>query len=364
MTTMQCPPDAPHATSRARVRAAAAALLAGAALLPAPAGAAAEGELLLQLGDSKPPNLAQLVDLRTGRRTPLPLSGPTREPLRRGAQDRWFADPLAGDLVRLDPAQHVDFFDRTTLARTGGFALAALPGVEQPAFFSDLKPSRDGRYVLAAWKRRYGQHDPELAVFDRMGRIVQELPVYRGNLLQRRAFDWLPDGRYVFLAGRQVAIGDVRKGLLGAHPLALPGNAQAEGELAVSPDGQYLVVSATLPAEGRQDTLLFVGRVDGPAMRQLTVPSRQALASTLRADHVSPHWSPDGRSIAFVVWHKSYLSRVPTLGCPAALVVPAGGDRVPVTGLATSDDPALAASAGGQGPLTSCDGAVAWIARR
>ena len=58
MTTMQCPPDAPHATSRARVRAAAAALLAGAALLPAPAGAAAEGELLLQLGDSKPPNLA------------------------------------------------------------------------------------------------------------------------------------------------------------------------------------------------------------------------------------------------------------------------------------------------------------------
>jgi hypothetical protein len=332
-----------------------------AVVIPACAGAH-EGALLV-VARGTHPQATELVDLRSGQRVLLPLSPLAQRSRTIPNPDTWSANTLGGDLVRVDAEGRVDFFDRHTLQPTGGFSIARIPGTHRPEFVSDVKPSRDGRFVLAYWKPSNDDHDPRLAAFDRDGRVYPAPDLRYERFLQRGAFDWLPNHQYVFIANSGIVLSEPGRGVLGSAALPLPAGALARGELATSPDGNHLVVSAALRTGDKTSTLLFLGRVNGQQLHSLTVLSARAQSAALPLAHTSPHWSPSGQEIAFSISTKNGWSHVPTSACPPVLVVPVSAQAVPVTGLSNLDDPALALSAGDGQRLDACDSSLSWFAR-
>lgn len=293
----------------------------------------------------------------------------------RGEPDQWAVSSATGassDMARQDWVGDVDFFDRKTLARTGGFSLSSLPGTNLPKFYSIVKPSPDGQHVLAYWKADYHDENPVLAVFDRSGNVVQEgISVDYDPSFYWNAFDWLPDGRYIFLAGPTLAIGTVGSNSIATSPVTPPNGVGTGGaELSVSPDGTKLALKLEVDmpdqngiVEGRG--VLFITDTQATTFRQLTTLSARAQASDGEIAHSNPVWSPDGQYLAFSIAYPQSGLAIPIAGCPAELVLPVSSATVAIDGL---DDPDsehfLAANPAGGGTMAvqSCFQQVSWFA--
>lgn len=321
--------------------------LALAAALACASGNAAtpEGLLLVRPSSISSEGDGSLVDLHSGRTRMLPRSAVAQRTS--GYEDTWFVNSAStsnGTLVRVDGRQRIEFFDRSGSTRTGGFSVNDLSGVNQPQLWGPVKPSPDGRYVLAYWKKDYRQEQPKLTVFDQTGRVVESGSKYRYDAQgHNEAFDWLPDGRYIYLAGNKIELTTIGDANLRVAILALPSNVSTRGTLVASPDGRRLLMTlpTTLKDKAGVDTqfgLLYTSNLDGTMLRQLTMPSARAQATGGKVLHRRSTWSPTGEYVAFAIdAGRAYSVAGFGNGCPPVTVVPSNGERIPIDGLSDPD---------------------------
>jgi Tol biopolymer transport system component len=335
------------------------------AVLSAPA--TPSGTLLVYPGDARPTD-AFLVHLSKGRREALPqskLSNAFSE-----KDDRWFANNspnASAELVRVDGNGSVDIFERRSMRRVGGFALNRLPGSNQPELYGPVKLSPDGRHLLAYWKKSYRKDKPDLVIFDRNGSIVESGSQFTyDRFAHRNAIDWLPDGRYIYLAGDRIVLQAVGGSKLQIATLSLPPSVSTDGSgIAVSPDGRRMLLSlyASLKDKaGRavEHGLLFVSDLAGADLRQLTMPSARIQADGIRMSHTNATWSPDGKWVAFAPRQSSaYGAPYFRNGCPFVTIVSTDAEPVRIDGL-RDDDRFHARLPGFIGPLRTCGG-LTWL---
>jgi hypothetical protein len=313
-----------------------------------------------------------LLDLASGGLAALPRSATSQAHSEK--VDNWYvsmAGTASDDLLRVDVSGNVDFFDRATLARTGGFSLTALPLVDQPSFWSDVKIAPDGQHVLAYWKQSYTQDEPVLAVFDRAGTVVQSVsPQGYDGFAYRNAFNWLPDGRFVFLANSTLYVDTLGVQALAPMPVTMPAGARgANGTLSVSPDGRQIAwtLSVDMPDAGGGDVargLVFISNFDGSAMRQVTTLSDYARRFFGGQSHWNPVWSPDQQFIAFRVLFGAEGTGIILPGCEPVIVLPVNAANVPIDSVTDPDSEHFKAPAPGteaSSTVTSCFVNLSWL---
>lgn len=293
----------------------------------------------------------------------------------RAEPDQWAVSAATGssaDLVRQDWVGNIDFFDRKSLTRTGGFSIGNLPNTNQPKFYSIAKPSPDGQHVLAYWKADYRDDRPVLAVFDRAGNVVQQgVSIDYDPSFYWNAFDWLPDGRYLLLAGTTLAVGTVGNTTMTTIQVTPPAGVGTGGaEMSVSPDGTKIAwkLAINLPdqngvQQGRG--VLFISDLQAGTFRQLTTLSSRAQASDGEIAHSNAVWSPDGQYLAFSIAYPQSGLAIPISECPAELVLPVSSPTVAIDGLndpASEHFQAVDPSTGKTSPVQSCYQQVSWFA--
>lgn len=245
---------------------------------------------------------AALFDLGTGRRTLLPLSAtPDR--------DRWN--------VGLPTAPAVRTVTSGATVTATLFELGALSTVRTLTIADgsgSVLASHDGRFVLAF-------DGSELTIYEGTGSIVEHGSNLDGFSIIGMPAAWLPDGRYVYLAGKTLyatAPNSPTVSTLATLSL-LPGDTPSgvmNVDLAVSPDGSKVAFSWR--DSDTDDADLWVVDVTGANLRQLTRSATSALDFT----HASPTFSPDGQWVAGVL----YMSG--TSASPVYPDAPFGGSRV------------------------------------
>ncbi len=314
----------------------------------------------------------------------LDLAGDTLAPLPRSAHsqatnaqpDTWVANASAGttsDLARIDWNGNVDFFDRKTLARTGGFSLSAIAGTNRPSFWSEVKVSPDAQYILGYWKADYHQSDATLAVFDRNGNVVQQgSPVDYDVQSYWHAFDWLPDGRYVFLAGTTLVTATIGQQVAQTKTVSLPAGVGSQGaELSVSPDGTKFALKLGIGlADAQGNTvgrgLLFVSDSAMTSFQQLTALNARAQADDGGIGHSEPRWSPDGQYIAFSIAFPGTGFGFSAPGCPEVIVLPATSQSVAIDDLSDPDSEQFVRTnprTGASSEVRYCYANMSWIAK-
>jgi hypothetical protein len=121
--------------------------------------------------------------------------------------------------------------------------------------------------------------------------------------------DWLPDGRYVYLDGRRLYVGSptsTTDQLVAT--LDLPDNSVLQDgansigvELSVSPDGSHIAFHwGVMRAASDGDRHIFVARIDGSGLHQVTAPPDPT--SALDFAYQYPSWSPDGQWIVATLY--------------------------------------------------------------
>jgi hypothetical protein len=309
-----------------------------------------------------------IIDSATGRKTALPRSALSQRVSHK--RDDWYGGVNSRALVRVDRLDQVDVYDRQTLKRVGGFALHQLPGVRRPSFLGPAKPSPDGRYLLAYWRPDSREDERTLAVFDLEGRIVETgLPYRYDRLSFSGALDWLPDGRYIYLAGDKLVMRTPGSKTVQTAQIRLPPNVTAErAQLQVSPDGRRLLW--TMTDLSRRDAnvyhrFLYVSNLDGSGMRQLTTLTAKRLGALVPRLHVAASWSPSGEAVVFRVDTIGGPNEVRHMqpGCPKVFIVPSSAT------LAVIDDhelppgsPAIVPRLPGRSErLLSCAASLLWL---
>lgn len=339
--------------------------------------AGTESRLLTQTSTGRNDPDAQLLGARDA--VDLPKSSYSLSYL--DVSDEWSVSTVNGatsDFLRLSGDGVVSFFDRRSPQKqvAGGFDIKALPGVSSPHLYGVPKPSPDGQYIIGYWKANYQSDDPLLTVFDRVGNIVLQVPNkdYAASLVTS-AVDWLPDGRFVFLADDLLVIGRPDQVALKTLPLGLPANVSvANAELWSSPGGDRVLLSltATLPNSGGlgvKHKLLYLVDVDGGNFHALTALSQRAQQSGTVSTHGRATWSDDGKRVLFVVDHPvaDAGDTLPSWsnGCPVVMVVPSDARGVAIDGLNDAQDRYFTDVIGGayspKGKVNSCSGSLAWV---
>jgi hypothetical protein len=243
---------------------------------------------------------ASVFDLRTGRRVALPRSTNTADP----DKDRWAVGSGATAArwylnVGLSGRAPVTLFDTTTWQ--------AIRELSFPTEFRAPVPSPDGRYLLTFWQdvaNGETSADERLTIFSATtGDVVKRGSQLDGVLILSSPVAWLPDGRYVYLAGNKLFVSSpISATSQLVATLALPGAGAAlpsafGSSLAVSPDGSKLAFTWSEAARNTStDTHIWVVNLDGTGLRRLTAAPDST--SALNFIYGSPTWSPDGQWIA------------------------------------------------------------------
>lgn len=297
--------------------------------------------------------------------------------------DLWAVSTSNGaksDFVRLSGGYVVEFFSRSTpqALASGGFDLRTLPGVNSPErLFYAPRPSPDGAYVIAYWLANYLDDSPKLTVFDRNGKIVSQVPNTAYNTKDvTAAVDWLPDGRFVFLAGNNLVIGAPTQTRLDVIPLNWPTTVTSLGAgLWASPDGKHVLLSlltAVKTAQGSEvnDGLLYLVDIDGKNFRQLTTVSANISDTGFRVYHDRATWSSDGQQILFAVDSRTAVTSnwIPawSKGCPVVMRVSASANKQVIDGWNDPDTSFYSGVNGGpnspKGKVNACgDSDLAWV---
>lgn len=301
---------------------------------------------------------------------------------RGSVNDRWAVSVSNGarsDFVRLSGGHVVDFYARRTpqTLASGGFDLQALAGTDSPEMLYAPRPSPDGAYVIGYWRANYRDSAPTLTVFDRKGNIVSRIPntEYDANGVAD-AVDWLPDGRFVFLADNNLVIGSPKQASLDVVPLSWPATVSYKyASIWASPDGKRVLLSLQTKvknAEGGDvdDMLLYLVDIDGGNFHQVTTVSKRIGDAGISVAHGRATWSSDGQQILFAVDTKVAITSetLPSwaMGCPVVMSVSALAQRQVVDGWYDPDANFYSGVSGGlqspKGKVNACGpGNLAWV---
>ena len=298
-----------------------------------PTGATPTTQGVLTLSMSAHP--AQRVTLAAAKIDALPES---QAAVHYDERDSWTS--TRGGLVRLDTTDVLTLFDPTTLQPVGGFDLHNVAGANQPEFKSAVRLSPDGKLLLGYLQLNYQSDNPVITVLDLQGKVVQSgSPYTYDRYWHRHLFDWLPDGRYVYLAGEFIAVADLKAGMVARVAFPLPASITTEGGmLRASPDGKRLLLALGTNVSGTMYTLLYTVNIDGTGFKQLTKPSDRVVASGIRMGHGNATWSPDGKWIAFSARGVNPGTPGFYQSCQAVQVIPS--DAAAPVSVDGTDDPA------------------------
>ena len=240
-----------------------------------------------------------VYDLRTGQGTKLPM-GPTD-------YNSWTGGTNPEQVLRANKggpngSRILERFRTSDWTVVGN-------ATNLPGSFSRPKISPDGRYIMTFWNAGDPQ-ETRLTIFStETGQIVKQGSQLDGKVGVSSPAAWLPDGRYLYLAGRRLyeSSPSANTSTLRAELTGLPDNsasgnpadADSTGsQMSVSPDGQKIAFSWTAKRDSRPtyDTNVWVAQVDGTGLHRLTSPTDPA--SALEYTYGNATWSPDSKWVA------------------------------------------------------------------
>ena len=245
-----------------------------------------------------------VYDLRTGQGTKLPM----------GLTDRnsWTGSTNPEQVLRMSNGgpNGSKIVERI---RTSDWAVAG-NAINLPGSFGRPKVSPDGRYILDFWNADGDPEETRLTIFStETGQIVKQGSQLDGKIVANSPAAWLPDGRYLYLAGRHLYesspsanTSTLRAVLTGLPDNSFSGNpvdASSGGtQMSVSPDGQKIAFSWTARRDGHpsDDTNVWVAQVDGTNLHRMTSPTDPA--SALAYTYGNATWSPDSKWVAAVLY--------------------------------------------------------------
>ena len=239
------------------------------------------------------------LDLRSGTLTPLPGSALSR---RRG-RDAWHGGATAAAFVRTDQYGSLAFLESRRFAQIGQVDLGAFAGSgDKPRFSPSVRVSPDGQLVLGYLWVSQNSRQPKLFVKTLNGRGVDgDSPLDYDRAAYAAAADWLPDGRYVYLAGDQLVVAKPGAGIQQRLPLQLPaGIASTNAELRASPDGRRALLTLNTPLGRANFRSLYTVGLDDGVVRPLTRPSPEVVRMGVSLGVTGATWSPDGKWVAFL----------------------------------------------------------------
>lgn len=315
------------------------------------------GSLLMDSSGGQGPSR---LDIATGRATALPKSALAATCT--SCTDTWTINGAAtsSDLLRIDDNWKLSFIDRRSLAETGALDTKQIAGTDRPDFYGPIRLSADGRYLLGYWKPNYRADDPQITVIDRQGRVIEAGSELAYSRLQATsAFDWLPNGDYVYLAGSKVVVKRPGAAVQSVLDLTLPANVVSDGaNLEASPDGQRILLTLATRYGDTTFGVLYTIKLDGSDARQITQPSTRAQQAGVAITHAGASWSPDGRSIAFAVRGRNPGVPNGYQPCQPVLVIPATSQMLAVDGISDPDAWKLKSydAAGQLRPADDCGG--------
>lgn len=173
------------------------------------------GRLLIEDGRSEA-FVSHARDLKTGRSQALPRS-PAGEA--QTSPDIWQAGQPGGNgtLVRKDPIGNLAFINGHSLQEDGSISVGPLRDAGLDPQFQSAIPSPDGQMLLGYW-RPYGEGKPRLFVISRPMTLRDDgSPLRYPTDEAAYAIDWLPDGRYVYLAGNILVVARPGQGCCRKH---------------------------------------------------------------------------------------------------------------------------------------------------
>ncbi|MGW8392432.1 TolB family protein [Pseudoduganella sp. HUAS MS19] len=315
------------------------------------------GKLLIEDGRQQSFETS-LVELSTGKTRRMPRSELSRS---RTSADTWAAGQPAGSgtLLRTDPLGNLAFLEGATMNVLASINLVPLRERGLDPQFRSAIPSPDGKYLLGYWQpNQEGQ--PRLYVIGRELKLIEN-----GSPLRYRAqgatnaLDWMPDGRYLYLAGDNVVIAKPGEGIVSQTRLELPPGVDTEGaSLKVSPDGRHLLL--TLETQGKVALgLLYAVRIGDSQVRLLTQPAPRLANGLVRLSLQGASWSPDGRWIAFVIRGLNPGAPGYYQACQSVQVIPFDGAAHQV-GDAEGEERRAVLLPGERKPLAACGG-INWL---
>jgi hypothetical protein len=240
---------------------------------------------------------AAAFDLRTAQRVLLPQTSTSSD------ADRWSSGARASSVLR-----YARGASQTAVTALDAASFSAVQATL--TLSNDLSApllSADGRYLLSFWyDQSAGQTttDRKLTIFDlATGAVVKRVSNLDGVSVLSNPAAWLPDGRYVYLAGKSLFFTSPAITTATEVPLALPDptpSSVSYSSIAVSPDGSKVALSWRQPRGVSNDVHLWVANTDGTGLTRLTNPPDAT--SPLDYVHGSPTWSPDGSWVAGVLY--------------------------------------------------------------